>query len=96
MENDIYFYDTDSLHGIASGELVKQGLKYFSDNRVIGVALENDRVVAQVEDEAAILILLLECNRRSIVCNLRLPRRFDDLRTCHSGAICLCRPICSY
>ena len=50
MENDIYLYDTERLHGIASDELVKQGLTYFNDNRVIGVALENDRVVAQVED----------------------------------------------
>lgn len=50
MDNDIYLYDTDRLHGIAPDELVKQGLKYFNDNRVIGVALENQRVVAQVED----------------------------------------------
>lgn len=50
MDNDIYLYDTERLHGIASEELVKQGLSYFSDNRVIGVALENGRVIAQVED----------------------------------------------
>lgn len=48
MDNDIYLYDTERLHGIASEELVKQGLSYFSDNRVIGVALENGRVIAQV------------------------------------------------
>ncbi|WP_196435574.1 SNF2-related protein [Methylomonas sp. LL1] len=51
MDNDIYLYDTDRLHGIASDELVKQGLSYFTDNRVIGVALENGSVLAQVEDE---------------------------------------------
>lgn len=50
MDNDIYLYDTERLHRIASDDLVKQGLKYFNDNRVIGVGLENDRVVAQVED----------------------------------------------
>lgn len=51
MDNDdIYLYDTERLHGIASGDLVKQGLKYFNDQRVIGVALENGLVLAQVED----------------------------------------------
>ncbi|MDD2761849.1 MAG: SWIM zinc finger family protein, partial [Methylomonas sp.] len=51
MDNDIYLYDTERLHSIASEELVKQGLRYFTDNRVIGVATENGRVLAQVEDE---------------------------------------------
>jgi superfamily II DNA or RNA helicase len=51
MDNDdIYLYDTERLHGIASDELIKQGLKYFNDQRVIGVALENGLVLAQVED----------------------------------------------
>ena len=51
MDNDVYLYDTERLHGIASEEMVKQGLRYFSDNRVIGVMLENGQVQAQVEDE---------------------------------------------
>ncbi|MCQ8102837.1 SNF2-related protein [Methylomonas sp. SURF-2] len=51
MENDVYLYDTERLHSIASEELVKQGLRYFTDNRVIGVAAENGLVLAQVEDE---------------------------------------------
>lgn len=52
MDNeDVYLYDTEHLHGIASDELVKQGLNYFNDNRVIGVMQENGRVLAQVEDE---------------------------------------------
>ncbi|MCK9605241.1 MAG: DEAD/DEAH box helicase [Methylomonas sp.] len=51
MDNDdIYLYDTERLHSIASDDLVKQGLNYFNDKRVIGVAPENGRVVAQVED----------------------------------------------
>lgn len=51
MDNiDLYLYDTERLHAIASNDLVKQGLSYFTDNRVIGVALEENRVVAQVED----------------------------------------------
>lgn len=51
MDNDdIYLYDTERLHGIASDELVKQGLKYFNDQRVIGVAIENGLLLAQVED----------------------------------------------
>ena len=51
MDNDdIYLYDTERLHSIASYDLVKQGLNYFNDKRVIGVAPENGRIVAQVED----------------------------------------------
>lgn len=50
MDNDIYLYDTERLHGIASDDLVKQGLHYFNDQRVIGVALENGLLLAQVED----------------------------------------------
>jgi uncharacterized Zn finger protein len=51
MDNDVYLFDTERLHGIASEEMVKQGLRYFSDNRVIGVMLEHGQVQAQVEDE---------------------------------------------
>lgn len=41
MEHDIHLYDTESLHAIALEDLVKQGLRYFNDNRVIGVRLED-------------------------------------------------------
>ncbi len=51
MDNDAYLYDTERLHDIASEEMIKQGLRYFSDNRVIGVMLENGQMQAQVEDE---------------------------------------------
>lgn len=51
MDNDIYLYDTERLHDIASEDLVKQGLRYFNDNRVIGVRLDEGRLEAQVEDE---------------------------------------------
>jgi len=47
---DPYLYDTERLHAIASADLVRQGLHYFTDHRVIGVALEEDKVVAQIED----------------------------------------------
>lgn len=50
MDNDIYLYDTERLHGIAADDLVKQGLEYFKDNRVIGVAVESGRLQSQVED----------------------------------------------
>lgn len=49
--DDVYLYDTERLHSIASEGLVKQGLRYFNDNRVIGVLRENGLVTAQVEDE---------------------------------------------
>lgn len=51
MDTDLYLYDTERLHAIATDDLVKQGLRYFNDNRVIGVAPEDGRLTAQVEDE---------------------------------------------
>lgn len=50
MHNDYFLYDTERFHSIASGELVKQGLAYFNENRVIALEKQNDRLIAQVED----------------------------------------------
>jgi superfamily II DNA or RNA helicase len=81
MHNDNYLYDTERLHSIASDDLVKKGLHYFTDNRVIGVALENGCVVAQVEDvndeqywleltlgEDDNLVVECDCHPESTVC----------------------------
>jgi superfamily II DNA or RNA helicase len=72
MNNDAFLYDAERLHGIASDEMVKQGLNYFNDNRVIGVALENGRLVAQVEDiddNLYWLELSVEDDRLEVVCD---------------------------
>ncbi len=50
MDNDFFLYDTERLHTIASDELVKQGLGYFSDNRVFALDMSGDKLTAQVED----------------------------------------------
>jgi hypothetical protein len=50
MDNDFFLYDTERLQIIASDELVKQGLAYFSDNRVFALDTANDSLTAQVED----------------------------------------------
>jgi len=50
MKNDPFLYDTERLHSIASSELIKQGLTYFTENRVIELYQENERLIAQVED----------------------------------------------
>lgn len=50
MDNDFFLYDTERLQTIASDELVKQGLAYFSDNRVFALDMANDSLTAQVED----------------------------------------------
>ena len=50
MHSDIYIYDTERLYSIASDELVKLGLNYFSDKRLMGVALESGTVVRHVEN----------------------------------------------
>ena len=50
MDNDFFVYDTERLHSIASNELVRQGLAYFTDNRVFALDRVDDRLTAQVED----------------------------------------------
>lgn len=50
MVSDPFLFDTEHLHSIASGETIKKGLMYFTENRVIDLTKENDRLVAQVED----------------------------------------------
>jgi hypothetical protein len=82
MHNDFFLYDTERLLSIASSEQVKQGLAHFSENRVIALEKENDRLVAQVEDaddEQVYwveltsggndnLIFSCDCNREQHVC----------------------------
>ncbi len=46
-----FLYDSERLHSIASENLVKQGLAYFSENRVFALELAEGRLSAQVEDD---------------------------------------------
>ncbi len=50
MNQDYFLYDSERLHSIASGELVRQGFACFSDNRVFALDRPGDRLTAQVED----------------------------------------------
>ncbi|MGH8548191.1 MAG: SNF2-related protein [Methylococcales bacterium] len=50
MDQDHFLYDSEGLHSIASDELLRQGLAYFSDNRVFALDMPGDRLTAQVED----------------------------------------------
>jgi len=50
MNNDIFLYDTERLKTIASDDTVKQGLTYFSENRVFALDLQDNILTAQVED----------------------------------------------
>ncbi|MGD0959180.1 MAG: DEAD/DEAH box helicase [Methylomonas sp.] len=50
MVNDPFLFDTEHLQSIASSETIKKGLIFFTENRVIDLTKENDRLVAQVED----------------------------------------------
>lgn len=81
MHHDNYLYDTERLHSIASDELVKKGLHYVTENRAIGVALENGCVVAQVEvineeqywlelldKQGSGLTVTCDCHTEQIVC----------------------------
>ncbi|MDD5633479.1 MAG: SNF2-related protein, partial [Methylococcales bacterium] len=50
MNNDLFLYDTERLKTIASDDTVKQGLAYFSENRVFALDALNNTLTAQVED----------------------------------------------
>ena len=82
MNTDFFLYDTERLYSIASNELVRQGLAYFSDNRVFGLELSEGSLSAQVEDEEVDdpfwleltnngdgrLIVSCDCHQESDVC----------------------------
>jgi hypothetical protein len=50
MNNDLFLYDTERLQTIASDDMVKQGLAYFSENRVFALDVQGNVLSAQVED----------------------------------------------
>lgn len=50
MYNDLFLYDSERLHTIASDDTVKQGLAYFTENRVFALDVQNNVLTAQVED----------------------------------------------
>ncbi len=50
MNNDLFLYDTERLKTIASDDTVKQGLAYFSENRVFALDVLDNVLTAQVED----------------------------------------------
>ena len=50
MNNDLFLYDTERLKTIASDDTVKQGLTYFSENRVFALDVQDNVLTAQVED----------------------------------------------
>ena len=50
MNNNLFLYDTERLKTIASDDTVKQGLAYFSENRVFALDIQDNVLTAQVED----------------------------------------------
>ena len=50
MNNDLFLYDTERLKTIASDDTVKEGLAYFSENRVFALDVQDNVLTAQVED----------------------------------------------
>lgn len=50
MNNDLFLYDTERLKTIASDDTLKQGLAYFSENRVFALDVQDNALTAQVED----------------------------------------------
>jgi hypothetical protein len=49
LEQDPFLYDTDRLHAIAGESVVRQGLAYFKENRVMELDLEENGLFARVE-----------------------------------------------
>ena len=82
MNNDLFLYDTERLKTIASDDTVKQGLTYFSENRVFALDVQDNVLTAQVEDadvnepywveltqgEGHDLIVICDCPEKGGVC----------------------------
>ena len=82
MNSDLFLYDTERLKTIASDDTVKQGLAYFSENRVFALDVQDDVLTAQVEDadinepywveltqgEGSDLLVSCDCPEQSEVC----------------------------
>ncbi len=49
MKTNFFLYDTEQLNTLASAETVKQGLAYFSENRVFALDVQEDQLSTQVE-----------------------------------------------
>lgn len=49
MSSDFFLYDTEQLNALASAESVKQGLAYFTENRVFALDVQENQLTAQVE-----------------------------------------------
>ena len=51
MNNDLFLYDIERFKTVASDDTVKQGLAYYSENRVFALDVQDNLLTAQVEDE---------------------------------------------
>jgi SNF2 family DNA or RNA helicase len=49
MPSNFFLYDTEQLNTLASAETVKQGLAYFTENRVFALDVQENQLTAQVE-----------------------------------------------
>ena len=82
MNNDLFLYDTERLKTIASDDTVKQGLAYYSENRVFALDVQDNVLTAQVEDadvnepywveltqgEGHDLVVSCDCHEQDRVC----------------------------
>jgi len=82
MNNDLFLYDTERLKTIAADDTLKQGLAYFSENRVFALDVQGNVLTAQVEDadvnepywveliqdEGRDLIVHCDCHEQGGVC----------------------------
>lgn len=49
MSTDFFLYDTEQLNTLASADTVKQGLAYFTENRVFALDVQENQLISQVE-----------------------------------------------
>jgi len=82
MNNDLFLYDTERFKTLAFDDTVKEGLAYFSENRVFALDVQDDMLTAQVEDadvnepywvelthgEEDKLVVSCDCPEKGVVC----------------------------
>jgi superfamily II DNA or RNA helicase len=59
-EEDPFLYDAEDLQGLAGEAVVRRGLAWFKENRVVELDREEDRLRAEVEDPRSDVPLLME------------------------------------
>lgn len=96
MAADSFHYDTEQLNTLASADTIKQGLAYFTENRVFALDVQDGQLTAQVEgsikdqpywvtlskDDEGNLCVLCDCVSEEKVCKHAIATLYSYAEYC--------------